>query len=101
MNRRLVAGAAGLALSLPLLVATAGSAAAAPSAKGACVQAGLGTLKDLDLLRTAAAKGVDYDAFDSGNAGFINTDLPVGSYLSLGQVVKLHTSSPALFDWCG
>jgi len=102
MNRRLAAGAAGLALSLPLLVVAAGSASAAPSQKGACVQAGLGTLKTLDLLQTAAQKGIDYSTLDSGpgGAGYINTDLPAGSNLSLGQVVKLHTSSPELFDWC-
>lgn len=100
MNRRLAAGAAGLALSLPLIVTTAGSATAAPSDKGACVQAGLGTLKELGALQAAAQKSVDYSAFDSGGAGFIRTDLPTGSYLSLGQVVKLHTSNPALFTWC-
>jgi hypothetical protein len=100
MNRRSAAGIAGL-LSLPLLVVTAGSASAAPSAKGACVQAGLGTLKDLGALQAAAQKSVDYSAFDTDGAGLINTDLPAGSYLSLGQVVKLHTASPALFDWCG
>jgi hypothetical protein len=30
----------------------------------------------------------------------IFTDLRVGSYLSLGQVVRLHTPNPELFAWC-
>ena len=91
MNRRLAAGAAGLALSLPLLVVAAGTASAAPSANGACVQAGIGTLKDLGALQAAAQKSIDYSAYVA---------VPEGTYLSLGQVVKLHTSSPELFDWC-
>jgi len=100
MNRRLAAGTAGLALSLPLLVAAAGSASAAPSANGACVQAGLGTLKDLGLLQTAAAKGTDYSTLADPVNGPIYADLPAGSNLSLGQVVKLHTTNPELFAWC-
>jgi len=102
MNRRLAVGTAGLAVALPVFVWTADTAAAAPSSKGACVQAGIGTLKELGLLQTAAQKGIDYSTLDSGagGAGYINTDLPAGSNLSLGQVVKLHTSSPELFDWC-
>jgi hypothetical protein len=32
--------------------------------------------------------------------GLIFTTLPEGSYLSLGQVVKLHTTNPELFAWC-
>ena len=32
--------------------------------------------------------------------GPIFTTLPEGSYLSLGQVVKLHTTNPDLFAWC-
>ena len=100
MNRRLAAGAAGLAVSLPLLIAAAAPASAAPSAKGACVQAGIGTLKDLGLLQTAAQKGIDYSTLADSSAGPIYADLPTGSYLSLGQVVKLHTTNPELFAWC-
>jgi len=33
--------------------------------------------------------------------GPIFAELPAGSYLSLGQVVKLHTTNPELFAWCG
>jgi hypothetical protein len=32
--------------------------------------------------------------------GPIYASLPERSYLSLGQVVKLHKTSPELFDWC-
>ena len=91
MNRRLAAGAAGLAVALPLLVVNAGTASAAPSPKGACVQAGIGTLKDIGALQAAAQKSVDYSAY---------VDVPEGTYLSLGQVVKLHTTNPDLFAWC-
>jgi hypothetical protein len=91
MNRRLAAGAAGLAVALPLLVVAAGPASAAPSTKGACVQAGIGTLKDLGALQAAAQKSIDYSDYVA---------VPDGTYLSLGQVVKLHTTTPDLFPWC-
>lgn len=73
---------------------------AAPSAKGACVQAGLGTLKDLGLLQAAAQKQIDYSTLSDAETGPIFADLPEGSFLSLGQVVKLHTTNPELFAWC-
>ena len=79
---------------------TAGTASAAPSEKGACVQAGLGTLKDLGLLQAAAQKQIDYSTLADAEAGPIFADLPEGSFLSLGQVVKLHTTNPELFAWC-
>jgi hypothetical protein len=78
-------------VSLPLLVTTATSASAAPSTNGACVQAGIGTLKQIGALQAAAQKSVDYSAFVA---------VPEGTYLSLGQVVKLHTTTPELFPWC-
>lgn len=84
---------AGLALG-------AGAADAAPNQRGACVQAGLGTLKDLGLLQDAAKKNVDYSTLADAEDGPIFADLPEGSFLSLGQVVKLHTTSPELFAWC-
>ena len=79
---------------------TAGTASAAPNGKGACVQAGIGTLKSLDLLQAAAQKQIDYSTLADAEEGPIFADLPEGSFLSLGQVVKLHTSSPELFAWC-
>jgi hypothetical protein len=97
MNRRVVAG---LALSVPLVVGLAAPAGAAPSTKGACVQAGIGTLKVLGALQAAAQKSVDYSAFADPDAGPIYLDLPAGSTLSLGTVVKLHTTNPELFAWC-
>ena len=30
----------------------------------------------------------------------VRADLPEGSFLSLGQVVKLHKTNPELFAWC-
>lgn len=81
------------ALAAPLSLAVAALASAAPSANGACVQAGLSTLKSAGLLQQAAQKEVNY-----------HTLLPAledPTYLSLGAVVKLHTTNPELFPWCG
>jgi hypothetical protein len=100
LKRTLVAGAAGLALTLPLSLALAAPASAAPQGKGACVQAGIGTLKELGLLQAAAQKKIDYSTLADKEDGPIFTDLPEDSFLSLGQVVKLHTSNPELFAWC-
>ncbi|MEV4478237.1 hypothetical protein [Micromonospora coxensis] len=85
--------AAGLAVAAPAQAAPAG-------AGGSCVQAGLGTLDSLGLLQAAAQRKVDYSTLADPVNGPIFAELPAGSYLSLGQVVKLHTSSPELFAWC-
>lgn len=66
----------------------------------ACVQAGLGTFKSLGLFQAAAQKQIDYSTLANPTTGPIFTTLPDGSYLSLGQVVKLHTTNPELFAWC-
>jgi hypothetical protein len=104
VKRTLLAGAASLALTLPLALATAAPASAAkpasPGAGGSCAQAGISTLKDLGLLQAAAQKQIDYSTLADPVAGPIFTTLPEGSFLSLGQVVKLHTKSPQLFAWC-
>jgi hypothetical protein len=75
-----------------------------PGAGGQCVQAGIGFLQDTSLLTTAAKKGIDYSLLgpssDSPFKGLLTVDLDPGSFLSLGQVVKLHTSNPELFSWC-
>jgi hypothetical protein len=77
------------------------SAAEAPRNQGAaCVQAGLSTLKSLGLLQAAAQQQIDYSTLANPTTGPIYTTLPEGSYLSLGQVVKLHTTHPELFAWC-
>ena len=78
----------------------ASSAAAAPNERGACVQAGIGTLKELGLLQAAAQKQIDYSTLADPVEGPIFATLPEGSFLSLGAVVKLHTTNPELFDWC-
>jgi hypothetical protein len=68
-----------------------------------CVIAGVTFLTQNNLLSAAAQRKIDYDAIDSdtGNGeGAINTDLPAGSFLSLGTVIRLHFTNPELFDWC-
>jgi hypothetical protein len=99
--RKLRAGVVALALGATLAVAAPASAAQAPANQGAaCVQAGLSTLKSLGLLQAAARKQLDYSTLANPATGPIYTTLPEGSYLSLGQVVKLHTTNPELFAWC-
>ena len=92
--------AIGAALSLPLALGVAAPAVAAPSDNGFCVQQGIAKLKSLGLLQAAAQQKVDYSALADPVAGPIFTTLPAGSFLSLGQVVKLHTTNPELFAWC-
>ena len=99
--RKLGAGVIALALGATLAVAAPVSAAEVPRSQGAaCVQAGLSTLKSLGLLQAAAQKQIDYSTLANPTTGPIYTTLPEGSYLSLGQVVKLHTTNPELFAWC-
>ena len=99
--RKLRAGVVALALGATVAVAAPASAAPAPANQGAaCVQAGLSTLKSLGLLQAAARKQLDYSTLANPATGPIYTTLPEGSYLSLGQVVKLHTTNPELFAWC-
>ncbi|HWS57609.1 MAG TPA: hypothetical protein VN257_03650 [Actinotalea sp.] len=98
MFRKIVIVTAAAALSAGLMAAPAAAAPANPGA--ACVQAGLGTLKDLGLLQAAAQKQIDYSTLADPANGPIFADLAEGSYLSLGQVVKLHTTNPELFAWC-
>jgi hypothetical protein len=99
--RKLRAGIVALALGATLAVAAPASAADAPRNQGAaCVQAGLSTLRSLGLLQAAAQKQIDYSTLANATTGPIYTSLPEGSYLSLGQVVKLHTTNPELFAWC-
>lgn len=95
------AGVLAVALAATLAAAAPASAADAPRNQGAaCVQAGLSTLKSLGLLQAAAQQQVDYSTLANPTMGPIFTTLPEGSYLSLGQVVKLHTTNPELFAWC-
>jgi hypothetical protein len=92
--RKLVTGAGIAAVALAATLASATPASATPSNEGAaCIQAGLGTLKSAGLLQDAAQKQVDYSTLVAG--------LPAGTYLPLGQVVKLHKTNPELFSWCG
>ncbi|WP_157740161.1 hypothetical protein [Micromonospora auratinigra] len=91
----------GVTVALAASLAVAAPASAAPANDGAaCVQAGLGTLKSLGLLQAAAQQKVDYSTLADPVNGPIYAALPAGSYLSLGQVVKLHHTNPTLFAWC-
>jgi hypothetical protein len=79
----------------------AGTASAAPKNAGAaCVQDGIGFLKANGLLQAAAQKQIDYSTLGPDGSGLIRVQLPEGSNLPLGQVVKLHTTSPEIFTWC-
>jgi hypothetical protein len=100
MKKIMAAGVAGVA-ALAAGLAVAAPASAAPRNEGAaCVQAGIGTLKSLGLLQAAAQRTIDYSTLADPVTGPIFADLPPGSYLSLGQVVKLHKTNPELFAWC-
>ena len=104
MKRRTIVTTAALALSAPLLVGLAGPASAAERgvpADASCVQAGIGFLRDNGLLQAAAQKQIDYSALGPNGLNLIAVQLPAGSFLSLGQVVKLHTTNPEYFPtWC-
>lgn len=93
-----VGSAAVAATALSLALST--PASAAPSEGAACTQAGLGTLKSLGLLQAAASRQVDYSTLADPDSGPIYASLPAGTYLSLGEVVKLHHTNPELFAWC-
>jgi hypothetical protein len=95
-----VALIAAVALMMSALLAAPAAEARPMDTKGSCVQAGIGTLKSLGLLQAAAQKQIDYSTLANPKDGPIFADLPEGSFLSLGQVVKLHTSNPELFAWC-
>lgn len=101
--RAVVAVAAlGLAGSATLgLAGPASAAAGGTPADAGCVQAGIGFLRDNGLLQAAAQRQIDYSTLGPNGAGLIAVQLPAGSYLSLGQVVKLHTTHPEYFPtWC-
>ncbi|MFC4144940.1 hypothetical protein ACFO0M_01615 [Micromonospora mangrovi] len=99
MRKTTVLGGVAAAFVAGLVMAA--PASAAPANEGAaCAQAGIGTLKSLGLLQAAAQQKIDYSTLADPTAGPIFADLPTGSYLSLGQVVKLHHTNPELFAWC-
>ena len=99
MNKLVALGAAAGIATLSLVVAAPAQAAPA-NAGAACVQAGLGTLKSLGVLQLAAQQKIDYSTLADPAKGPIFLSLPTGTYLSLGQVVKLHTTHPEYFAWC-
>ena len=92
-----------LTIGLSLGVIACAKRSADAGAGGQCVQAGIATLPSLPGgVPAAAKKQIDDSAFGTGDGGLglIDAELPEGSFLSLGQVVKLHTSNPELFAWC-
>jgi hypothetical protein len=96
-----VGGVGLVAIAASLAVASPASAAGTPRNEGAaCVQAGIQTLKSLGLFQAAAQKKIDYSTLANPVSGPIFADLPPGSFLSLGQVIKLHHQNPQLFAWC-
>jgi hypothetical protein len=102
MFKKIAVGTGAVALLVGIAAAPASAAPMTPKNEGAaCVQAGIGTLKELGLLQAAAQKQIDYSTLADAESGPIFADLPEGSFLSLGSVVKLHTTNPALFAWCG
>jgi hypothetical protein len=107
MRNKFVAGTVAAVIGLGAFAVA--PAEAAPSGKGACVQAGIGTLKSLGLLQAAAQQKVNYALIDANGpgipalglpGGLIRADLGDEAFLSLGTVVSLHTSNPELFAWC-
>jgi hypothetical protein len=104
-----VVAVAGIAL---VPAATARASSSANPVEGArCVKAGVTFLVQNRLLKAAALRQIDYSDLDTDAAnppnddtynasGPINTDLPNGSNLSLGEVIRLHYTNPQLFDWC-
>ncbi len=101
--KKFVIVALAFALSLGFVAFAQRPVSAGPAAgnPGQCVQAGLATLSSLEGgIPAAAQKQIDYSTLADPVDGPIFADLPKGSNLSLGQVVKLHTSNPELFAWC-
>ncbi len=101
MLRKIAIGAGALALTAGIAAPAMADGHTPRNDGAACVQAGIGFLKDNGLLQAAAKKQIDYSTLADPVDGPIFTTLPEGSNLSLGQVVKLHTKSPELFAWCG
>jgi hypothetical protein len=100
MKKTMVTGGVAVA-AVAATLAVAAPASAAPRNQGAaCAQAGISTLKSLGLLQAAAQRKIDYSTLADPVDGPIFADLPAGSYLSLGKVVKLHHTDPDLFAWC-
>lgn len=69
-------------------------------AGGQCARAGVNFLIANDLIVAAAQGAIDYSTVADAEDGPIFADLPKDSFLSLGTVVKLHTTNPELFEWC-
>ena len=113
LKRLALAGAIAATAALALVpAALAGGGNSSNAIAGArCVKAGVTFLVQNNLLRAAALRQIDYSDLDSDETnppnddtytadGAINTDLPNGANLALGEVIRLHFTNPELFDWC-
>ena len=104
MKKTAIALGAAALLTVGMAAPAVAKPADTPKNEGAaCVQAGIGTLKELGVLQLAAKKQYDYQPLGSqeGGAGLIGIEFGEESvFLPLGQVVKLHTTNPELFAWC-
>ena len=104
MLRKITGTLAIAATAAVALVPNAGASSPRSSdaiAGARCVQAGVGFLLENGLLSAAARQQIDYDSIDSDSGGSegANTNLPAGSFLPLGAVIRLHFTNPELFDW--
>ena len=106
MKKRLVtflaAGVAATSIGVMSINDTA--SAATPREGAACVRNGVKFLATNGLLIKALQQKVDYSTIDSSPGttdGLINTTFPGPTFLPLSEVIKLHYTSPELFDWCG
>lgn len=109
LKRLALLGATATAAALALTTTATASNSSDAVAGARCVKAGVTFLVENELLKAAALRKIDYSDLDSDltnnddvftRSGPINTDLPNGSYLSLGTVIRLHFTNPELFDWC-
>ena len=103
MLKRLTVLAATSATAALLISPVASANNSSQAIEGArCVKAGVAFLVQNNLISAAAQQQIDYDTIDTdaGSPGLINADLPAGSFLSLGTVIRLHFTNPELFDWC-
>ena len=82
-----IAGAVALAATVGL----AAPAQASTKTGGACVQAGLGTLKELGLLQAAAQKQIDYSTLADAENGPI---LPTSSRARTSRWVRSSSCTP-------
>ena len=102
LKRLTVLAATGATAALMISPVASANNSSEAIAGARCVKAGVAFLVQNNLISAAARQQIDYDSIDTdaGSPGLINADLPAGSFLSLGTVIRLHFTNPELFDWC-